>query len=108
MQYTSTKAANYLGVSVQSLYYAMSTGKLKYFRKGKKYFFDKVDLDNYTKSKWKRDRNHGPEWVSVRQCAEILNLDMQRIYYLIKRGDLTTKRDRGMLFLPRSDLKLNF
>lgn len=104
---TITEAIEYSKISRPAIYAALKKGKLKAVKRGYFWQFTRENLDAYRVSKYNRDdrefngeRIFSPEkgTFSIGQAARILGYELnspytpQRLYYLIRRGELKVSR----------------
>ena len=91
------EAAEYLDISRQSIHLAIKNKRLIPFKKvGSWNFFTKEELDNYTKTKYKRHitmvfngkRVFDEEHYNLDQAAAFLGIKKSSMYYLIYLGKI--------------------
>ena len=86
--YNSREAAMLLGVSVLRVYQIIREGRISVIRREKEILIPSYELIAYLKSKHSRSRHFTDEKISVRTASKILQCGIQRVYYLVRKGDL--------------------
>lgn len=118
--YSLKEAAEYMHVERQAVYAAIKKGKLKTTRIGKRHLILKADVMEYQASKYNRDfRMYEGEklfdiakgHLSVNHVAKTIAAalkqpyDIQKIYYLIRSGQLKAAKKAGAWVISIEDAK---
>lgn len=99
--FTINEVAKMQNVKKQSVYIRIASKKLKATKNNGKWFIEKNDLQEYEKNKWTREdltKNNEKVFdikknrVSIRYLCQMLNIDPQRVYYLIRKGIIPHER----------------
>ena len=115
MKISQSMAAKYLERTIQALYAAARKGHLKSYRVGGRVFYERDDLDEYAKNRYNRhktSKDHGMPIFnnqkgiySVPQLAKYLQIPQQKIYYMIRAGQLPFTRHRSALIIDINSCK---
>lgn len=98
--------AYHMNTCENSIRHAFKTGRLAFFREGRRIYTTYRDLKNYLDSRWDRKKNYSEDEVSVQEAAKIINCDQQKIYYLIRKGFLLAYcKRKKMIAIKKNDLK---
>lgn len=112
-----TAAAQYAKVQRQALWLALEKGRLKSVGKQvvkgrQQWMFTKAAIDEYRKTKYDRqysmingDLKFSPEknrW-SVAQVSKYMSVPINRIYYLVRSGQIRCQRMGSAIVLKKED-----
>lgn len=105
------QAANYLKVSRQAIYLALSKKLLKGHRIQNGWTFSKDDLDDYISKKYNRDHRKvdgillfDKNNLSVKQASTLSGYSIHQIYYLLRQGKIGSKRSGCTWIIPKHEL----
>lgn len=100
-------------VTVQSFYFAIKNGKLPAKKMNRKWIIEESALQNYRENKYSRDHStfQGKKkfdekegTFSLLKAAEFLQIDYQRLYYLLRSGKVNASRKGCSWVFDKKDL----
>lgn len=104
--FTTVQASRLMNVTLGAVHQAIKNKRLKAKFNQKKWIIRKSDISEYQKSKYSRSHKFSPEKgeFSVSQAASFLKQDPQRIYYLLRQGELKATRNGCSWVISKDEL----
>lgn len=103
-KFTINELAEKIGLSNQAVYMAVKNRRVKALKERGKYFIDYADWLTYEEGRWSRKAHYKNGEISPKQAADILNVSLQRVYYLLRKERISSTRKGGMIFLRRENI----
>ena len=111
---TITQASQELNVTRQAVFLAIKMQRLVAFKHDHRWLILKSDLNHYVNNKYSRklsrregalifDRKKGQ--YSINDVSNILKVDQNRVYYLVRLGKIKTSRSGGNIVILHEDLR---
>lgn len=110
--YTTSEAAEYLGVGVQAVYLAKRLNKLKAFSKDARWYYHQKDLDEYKAFKYCKDKTEvngtlvfdkSKGLYTPEQLSKKFGIDRNRIYHRLRTKQIKHTRSGSMYVININD-----
>jgi excisionase family DNA binding protein len=99
------QAAGILNIGTQAVRAAISNGRLKAKNINGKIRLSPKDVKDYENIRWNRDYRYDDDEISIKNAAKVLNVPEQRLYYLIRRGDIKIHyKQKKIIAIKKKDL----